>query len=116
MFIPYLYSPLFSRHQRFRNPWTWSGVECPSGKVIGLSLADNQLQGEIPRDALVGLKGLITLDLSVNEIEGLAYVYPPREGDGLFIGTTPLPLHAIGTTIPKATTVFQRLQTLIYVR
>lgn len=62
--------PLFCRGQLFRNPWTWAGVECSAGEVSGLSLAGNQLQGEIPGDALAGLKGLITLDLSDNEVEG----------------------------------------------
>lgn len=38
----------------------------------GLSLSGNQLQGVIPGPAIATLTGLVTLDLSDNEIEGEA--------------------------------------------
>lgn len=53
------------------NPWCWSGVEAGVGSVQGLSLAGNQLQGELPGAALAEMRGLVTLDLSDNEIEGI---------------------------------------------
>lgn len=52
------------------NPWCWAGVEVGVGDVQGLSLAGNQLQGDLPGPSLAALKGLVTLDLSNNEIEG----------------------------------------------
>ncbi len=49
---------------------TWHGVAVDdAGRVIGLDLSDNGLQGEIPPE-LVSLTGLVTLDLSNNELSG----------------------------------------------
>ncbi|CAM9531695.1 unnamed protein product [Scytosiphon promiscuus] len=57
------------------NPWCWDGVECGVGDVQGLFLRGNQLQGVLPGQALADMHGLVTLDLSDNEIEGTL----PRE-------------------------------------
>ncbi|CAN0547732.1 unnamed protein product, partial [Ectocarpus sp. 8 AP-2014] len=53
------------------NPWCWAGVECGVGDVQGLRLSDNQLQGVLPGAALTNIRGLVTLDLSGNEIGGI---------------------------------------------
>lgn len=52
------------------NPWCWDGVQCGVGDIQGLVLAGNQLQGVLPGTALADLRGLVTLDISDNEIGG----------------------------------------------
>lgn len=52
------------------NPWCWDGIECGVGEVHALRLSGNQLQGVIPGAALTDMHGLVTLDLSDNEIGG----------------------------------------------
>lgn len=56
------------------NPWCWDGLSCGVGDIQGMSLAGNQLQGALPGAALADLRGLITLDLSDNEIGGRGLV------------------------------------------
>jgi Leucine-rich repeat (LRR) protein len=48
---------------------TWHGVTIKDGKVVGLDLSNNNLQGKIPI-TIGNLRHLETLDLSGNEIEG----------------------------------------------
>lgn len=48
---------------------TWHGVTIKEGKVIGLDLSNNNLQGKIPI-TIGNLKNLETLDLSNNSIKG----------------------------------------------
>lgn len=52
------------------NPWCWDGVQCGVGDIQGLSLSGNQLQGVLPGAAMADLRGMVTLDLSNNEIGG----------------------------------------------
>ncbi|CAM9210485.1 unnamed protein product [Ectocarpus fasciculatus] len=59
------------------NPWCWAGVECGVGDVQGLRLSDNQVQGVLAGAALTNMRGLVTLDLSGNEIGG---TLPPELG------------------------------------
>jgi Leucine-rich repeat (LRR) protein len=48
---------------------TWHGVTIKDGKVVGLDLSNNNLQGKIPM-TIGNLRHLETLDLSGNKIEG----------------------------------------------
>lgn len=57
-------------HVMKSNPWCWDGVECGVGEIQALILSANQLQGSLPGAALGDMHGLVTLDLSDNEIGG----------------------------------------------
>ncbi|OHT43350.1 leucine-rich repeat domain-containing protein [Flavobacterium tructae] len=48
---------------------TWYGVKVENGKVVGLHLANNNLQGNLPVELLT-LVNLITIDLHDNKIQG----------------------------------------------
>lgn len=48
---------------------TWYGVQAENGKVTGLSLGDNNLQGELPAE-FVDLIHLVTIDLHKNKLQG----------------------------------------------
>lgn len=59
-----------AEHWMISNPWCWDGLECGVGEVQALRLSGNQLQGVIPGAALADMHGLVTLELSDNEIGG----------------------------------------------
>lgn len=48
---------------------TWYGVQAENGKVIGLALGDNNLQGELPTE-FFDLINLVTIDLHKNKLQG----------------------------------------------
>ncbi|WP_428229928.1 Two component regulator three Y domain protein [Flavobacterium sp.] len=48
---------------------TWNGVETDNGKVVGLNLANNNLQGKLPVE-LLDLVNLVQVDLHKNRLQG----------------------------------------------